>query len=69
MDERRLIACLLEDLEHAAGAEERGSCDPAWLRGYVAGMVAAAQIALELGDREQRNPPGGTGVAPEVTQR
>ena len=47
MDVKRYIAVLLEDLAHVTSGEERDAYDPAWLRGYVAGVASAAQYALE----------------------
>lgn len=51
MDARTYVSNLLEDLAHITSGEERDAFDPAWLRGYVAGIATAAQYALE-GERE-----------------
>lgn len=47
MDARNYVLHLLEDLAHVTSGEERDAFDPAWLRGYVAGVATAAQYALE----------------------
>lgn len=47
MDVKAYVSRLLEDLAHVTGGEERDACDPAWLRGYVAGVAIAAQLALK----------------------
>lgn len=47
MDVDEYIRRLLEDLACVAGEGERDEHDPAWLRGYVAGIAVAAQYALE----------------------
>lgn len=52
MDVKTYVSHLLEDLAHVTNAEERDAFDPAWLRGYVAGVATAAQYALE-GEREK----------------
>lgn len=52
MDVKRYVSRLLEDLAHVTGGEERDACGPAWLRGYVAGVAIAAQLALELEKEE-----------------
>lgn len=52
IDAKIYVLHLLEDLAHATSGEERDAFDPAWLRGYVAGVATAAQYALE-GEREQ----------------
>lgn len=52
MDARSYVMRLLEDLAHVTGGEERDACDPAWLRGYVAGMSCAAQYALEMEEKQ-----------------
>ena len=51
MDVKTYVSRLLEDLAHVTSGEERDAFDPAWLRGYVAGVATAAQYALE-GERE-----------------
>lgn len=51
MDARTYVLHLLEDLAHVTSGEERDAFDPAWLRGYVAGVATAAQYALE-GEKE-----------------
>lgn len=51
MDVKTYVSRLLEDLAHITSGEERDAFDPAWLRGYVAGVATAAQYALE-GERE-----------------
>lgn len=48
MDAKKYVLRLLEDLEHVTSSEEREAFDSSWLRGYVAGVSIAAQIALEL---------------------
>ena len=53
MDVKRYIAVLLEDLAHVTSGEERDAYDPAWLRGYVAGVASAAQYALDLDGRRE----------------
>lgn len=52
MDARTYVLYLLEDLAHVTSGEERDAFDPAWLRGYVAGMSCAAQYALEMDRKE-----------------
>ena len=52
MDVKAYVSRLLEDLAHVTGGEERDACDPVWLRGYVAGVAIAAQLALELEKEE-----------------
>lgn len=52
MDVKQYVSRLLEDLAHLTGGDERDACDPAWLRGYVAGVAIAAQLALELEKEE-----------------
>ena len=44
----RLVSALLEELARMTAAEEGGTHDASWLRGYVAGMANVAAIALEL---------------------
>lgn len=44
---KRLARALLEELAAVASDD---SSDPAWVRGYVAGIENAAKIALELED-------------------
>lgn len=51
MDARTYVSRLLEDLAHIASGEDRDAFNPAWLRGYVAGVATAAQYALE-GERD-----------------
>lgn len=48
IDRDRIIGALLTELASAVSNDERDAHDPAWLRGYVAGIVAAGQIAVEL---------------------
>lgn len=52
MDVKTYVSRLLEDLAHVTSGEERDVYDPAWLRGYVAGVACAAQYALELEEEE-----------------
>lgn len=47
MDVLSYISRLLDDLERVASLEERAACDRDWLCGYVAGVAAAAQCAIE----------------------
>lgn len=48
----RILGALLTELANVTSNEERDAHDPTWLRGYVAGIAAAGQIAVEL-DRGQ----------------
>lgn len=47
----RIAEALLEELVAVASDEGR---DPAWMRGYVAGIANAAAIALELGKEQEQ---------------
>lgn len=51
-DTMRIAEALLE--EFAAVASDEGR-DPAWMRGYVAGIANAAAIALELTEERGQN--------------
>lgn len=44
----RILGALLAELANVTSNEERDAHDPTWLRGYVAGIAAAGQIAVEL---------------------
>ena len=48
----RLLGALLAELAHIASNEERDAHDPTWLRGYVAGVAAVGQIAMEFAGDE-----------------
>lgn len=48
VDAKKYALRLREDLEHITSSEEREAFDSSWLRGYVAGVSIAAQIAPEL---------------------
>lgn len=48
IDKDRILGALLAELANVASNEERDAHDPTWLRGYVAGVAAAGQIAAEL---------------------
>lgn len=51
-DTMRITEALLEELATVASNEGR---DPAWMRGYVAGIANAAAIALELGEEQEHD--------------
>jgi hypothetical protein len=44
----KLVEALLRELEAVASNDERDAHDPTWLRGYVAGVAAAASTAMSL---------------------
>ena len=52
MDVKHFVSHLLEDLANITGSDEHDAFDPTWLRGYVAGMLCAAQYALEMDEKE-----------------
>ena len=54
MNVKTYVLHLLEDLERVTSGEERDAFDPAWLRGYVAGVATAAQYALESERESER---------------
>lgn len=53
MDVKTYVSTLLEDLAHVTSGEEHDAYDPAWLRGYVAGVASAAQYALEGEEKDE----------------
>ena len=48
VDVDKLVEALLRELEAVASNDERDAHDPTWLRGYVAGVAAAASTAMSL---------------------
>lgn len=44
-----MLEILLDELTSVTSEEERAAHDPAWLRGYVAGITSACRTVVELG--------------------
>lgn len=45
---KRQVIALLENAICVSSEDERKSYDPAWLAGYVTGMMHAAEMIVEL---------------------